>query len=145
LDYFYSGIRGVGVGIALDAFIAHGLRTTAVEIDPAVYRLARKYFALSKPDEVYLEDARRWVSTRAAFRRQHHAANAAIDYGTRFDFIIHDCFSGGGVPPHLFTIEFWEDLKEILDPTGVVAVVCPAVTTRLISLDACSSPNAHLF
>ena len=119
------GISGVGVGIALDAFISHGLHTTAVEIDPAVYRFARDYFALSKPDEVYLEDARGWVSKRATTRRQQlrHGANVDTD-DIRYDFVLHDCFSGGGVPPHLFTIEFWEDLKQILDPTGVIAVVC---------------------
>ena len=118
------GISGVGVGIALDAFISHGLHTTAVEIDPAVYRFAQKYFALSKPDEVYLEDARKWVSSRATARRQllQHGGNPNID-DTRYDFVLHDCFSGGGVPPHLFTIEFWEDLKQLLDPTGVIAVV----------------------
>jgi len=39
-----------------------------------------------------------------------------------FDIIVHDCFSGGGVPQHIFTVEFWEDLKAIISPEGVVAV-----------------------
>lgn len=40
-----------------------------------------------------------------------------------YDIVVHDCFSGGGVPKHIFTVEFWEDLKTIVSPEGVVAVV----------------------
>jgi hypothetical protein len=35
---------------------------------------------------------------------------------------VHDCFSGGGVPEHIFTIEFWEELKSIMTSDGVLAV-----------------------
>lgn len=36
--------------------------------------------------------------------------------------VIHDCFSGGGVPSHLFTLEFWEELKGIMTVDGALAV-----------------------
>lgn len=42
---------------------------------------------------------------------------------TPYDIVVHDCFSGGGVPEHLFTLEFWEDLKAVIHPDGVVVVV----------------------
>lgn len=102
---------GLGIGIVAQTFMQHGILTSVVEIDPAVYSAARDYFGLPKPYAVYLEDARRWVSRSA-------------DQGTdTYDIIVHDCFSGGGVPAHLFTTEFWENLKRILDPEGIVAVV----------------------
>ena len=87
-----------------------------MEIDPAVYRAARRWFKMSEPSEIFLEDARGWV----AGRRQRLQAGIKQDL---FDIVVHDCFSGGGVPEHMFTLEFWSDLKELMVPNGVLAVV----------------------
>ncbi|KAI5119168.1 hypothetical protein M0805_008651 [Coniferiporia weirii] len=103
-------IIGLGVGIAAQAFIQHGLSATIVEIDPAVYSAARTYFGVPEPAAAYIEDARGWVARRAALNNE------------TYDIVVHDCFSGGGVPAHLFTSEFWEDLKKIVSPEGIVAV-----------------------
>ena len=97
---------GLGVGVAANAFIQHGLETTVVEIDPAVFDAATVFFGLSKPASVHFEDARTWVAKRAAAKNE------------TYDIIVHDLFSGGGVPAHLYTLEFWEDLKRILSPDG---------------------------
>lgn len=111
---------GLGTGISTGALIRHGIETTIIEIDPAVYEAARTYFGLPDPgkDNVYLEDAREWVGRR----RQ------SIEHGTKlplYDIVVHDCFSGGGVPQDLFTKQFWGNLKTILDPEAVVVVVSP--------------------
>lgn len=105
---------GLGTGISASAFHHHNIATTIVEIDPAVYTAARQYFGLPDPGEgnIFLEDARGWVAQRGRSTSSKP-----------FDIVIHDCFSGGGVPEHIFTVEFWEDLKGILSPEGVVAVV----------------------
>lgn len=110
LNLIYSS-RGLGAGIAAQAFIQHGLSTSIVEIDPAVYRAARNLFGVPEPTAVYIEDARGWVQHRAALGNE------------TYDIVVHDCFSGGGVPAHLFTSEFWEDLKKIVNQNGIVAVV----------------------
>lgn len=112
--------RGLGAGISADALVRHGISTTIVEIDPAVYDAARKYFGLEYPgdDHVFLEDARNWV-----YNRRVAIQSADKKSPSTFDIIIHDCFSGGGVPQHLFSVEFWNDLKQIMKPDGVVAVV----------------------
>ena len=89
----------------------HGLSTSIVEIDPAVYDAAREYFGMQEPAAAYIEDARGWAERQASLRN-----------GT-YDIVVHDCFSGGGVPSHLFTMVFWSAIKQILDPDGVVAVV----------------------
>jgi spermidine synthase len=110
---------GLGTGISANAFAQHGIATTIVEIDPAVYDAARQYFGLSDPgiNNVFLQDARGWVRDR---RAMVEAEDPSV---IKYDVVVHDCFSGGGVPEHLFSIEFWNDLKTILSPEGVVAVV----------------------
>ncbi|PFH52610.1 hypothetical protein AMATHDRAFT_139709 [Amanita thiersii Skay4041] len=110
-------IIGLGTGISATAFQRHGLVTTIVEIDPAVYDAARQYFGLPDPgpDRVFLEDARAWVSRRKAeidLTKMH----------TPFDFVVHDCFSGGGVPEHIYTLEFWNDTKSLLGSEGIAVV-----------------------
>lgn len=113
-------ISGLGTGISATAFNKHGISTTIVEIDPAVYDAARRYFGLPDPGagRVFLEDARTWVS-----RREPTAA--------LFDFVVHDCFSGGGVPEHIYTSEFWNDLSTLVEPEGTVVVVSPKFFDRL--------------
>ncbi|KAG2042216.1 hypothetical protein BDR03DRAFT_1006640 [Suillus americanus] len=109
---------GLGTGISANAFAQHGIATTIVEIDPAVYDAARRYFGLSDPgiNNVFLQDARGWVRSRRAM------VEAEDPSAIKYDVVVHDCFSGGGVPEHLFSIEFWNDLKTIVSPEGVVAV-----------------------
>lgn len=92
------------------------MHSTVIEIDPAVYQYAREYFDLPEPNSVYIEDARRWVHSRSS-----DAASTSVR--EQYDFIVHDCFSGGGVPKHIFTRQFWEDLKLLMRPHGVLAVV----------------------
>ncbi|TFK43670.1 spermidine synthase [Crucibulum laeve] len=110
-------IIGLGAGISATSFIRHGINTTIVEIDPAVYEAARTYFGLPDPGpgNVFLEDARSWVSEKRASTDAGHKEKL-------FDIVVHDCFSGGGVPEHIFTIEFWETLKVLMEPEGVLAV-----------------------
>lgn len=90
-----------------------------MEIDPAVYEAARAYFGLKHPgdDRVFLEDARGWVHKRVATQL------LPSDMPHKFDMVIHDCFSGGGIPKHLYSLEFWNELKAIMTTGGVVAVV----------------------
>jgi spermidine synthase len=115
----------LGAGIAVTAFAMRNIETTVIEIDPAVYNASRQYFGLPDlgSDRVFLQDARVVISEK---RR------AALQYGVspaeRYDYVVHDCFSGGGLPAHLFTLQFWEDLKEIMNPDGVVAVVSRSCT-----------------
>lgn len=90
--------------------MANGLHTTVVELDPVVLDYAKRFFGLKSPDAEYVADAHAWIRSLAA-------RNAAP-----FDIVVHDCFSGGGVPAHLFTSEFWADLKPLLADRGIVAV-----------------------
>jgi spermidine synthase len=116
--------------------------TTVVEIDPAIYDAAKEYFgfpSLNLADgdghRIFLEDARAWTRKRRSAIKDTDDFSPpakALDDATvekdaeaslLFDVVIHDCFTGGGVPEHVFTVEFLDDLKAILRPHGVVAVV----------------------
>ena len=110
---------GLGTGIAAQSLITHGIKTTIVEVDPVVYKYAREYFDLAAPHAVHLTDARGWV------HEQSTVSPLFTNLGqspTKYDYVIHDCFSGGGVPEHIFTTEFWADLNKIIRADGVLAV-----------------------
>lgn len=101
---------GLGAGISAKALHRHGVDISIAEIDPAVYAFARDFFGVPSPSAggVYLEDARQYLLRPNL---------------PKFDYVIHDVFTGGAVPSSLFTIEFWGDLKRSLKSDGVLAVV----------------------
>ncbi|KAI0375810.1 S-adenosyl-L-methionine-dependent methyltransferase [Pilatotrama ljubarskyi] len=120
---------GLGTGIAATSFMRHNLDTTIIEIDPAVYDAAHRFFGLPspRPEKLFIQDARPWVRNRSATLVESATATAPVAEADvtspeLFDIVVHDCFSGGGVPSHLYTQEFWSDLKNIVRPDGVVAV-----------------------
>ncbi|KAI4592822.1 hypothetical protein KJ359_010455 [Pestalotiopsis sp. 9143b] len=101
---------GLGIGTTPSALIAHGIDTTIVEIDPLVYDYAVKYFGLPANHTAAIEDA---VS---------YTARTAEESPEKFDYIIHDVFTGGAEPIPLFTLEFLQSLHALLKPNGVVAI-----------------------
>ena len=82
-----------------------------VEIDPVVHEFAVSYFNLKENHNIVNEDA---VS---------YAARLAKLGTTRFDYIVHDVFTGGAEPVDLFTLEFLQNLASLLEPSGVIAIV----------------------
>ena len=107
--------RGLGIGTTPAALVAHGIDTTIVEIDPVVHEFASKYFRLPSNHTAVIEDAVAYAARLAAMDER--------DGGERFDYIVHDVFTGGAVPIALFTLEFLQDLAAILRPNGVIAIV----------------------
>lgn len=99
---------GFGGGTLSNYLFRHfpGLEVDAVDIDPEVIRLARKYFEV--PDDpryrTHAADGRLFVE---------HSGQA------RWDMIILDAFRGVFVPFHLKTREYYALLAEHLDDTGV--------------------------
>ncbi|KAH9850751.1 S-adenosyl-L-methionine-dependent methyltransferase [Lenzites betulinus] len=120
---------GLGAGIAATSFDRHGLDVTIVEIDQTVYDAAHRFFGLPTPGpgRLFIEDARLWVNNRSttltgSTTTTAPVADADLASPELYDIIVHDLFSGGGLPGHLFSAEFWADLKNILRPDGVVVV-----------------------
>lgn len=86
------------------------LEIDAVEIDPAVTRVAEKFFNFKRDDKLRVaeEDGRVFVKK-------------AIKSGTRYDIVMLDAFADDYIPEHLSTQEFLKEVKSILTPDGVVA------------------------
>ena len=79
----------------------------AIEIDPAVINVARKYFDFNpgKKITVFEEDGRVFVKR-------------AIKKGYKYDLVLLDAFDHEYIPEHLLTKEFLEEVKRILLPTA---------------------------
>lgn len=102
---------GLGVGTLPAALINHGIETTIVEIDPVVHKFAGQYFGLPSNHIAAIEDA-------SAFVKRSQVSEPA-----KYDYIVHDVFTGGAEPVELFTIEFIRGLAALLKPEGVIAIV----------------------
>ena len=136
----------MGIGTAPAALVAHGIRTTTIEIDPVVQEFAKKYFELPQNHTSVTGDAIEVVSD---MRKAKGMRNT-------FDYIIHDVFTGGAEPINLFTREFILGLSDLLRPDGVIAIVrttetatddSTARTFQLTKPELCwrsASPNRRL-
>jgi spermidine synthase len=94
-----------------------GIEIDAVDIDPEVIRLARKYFEV--PDSP---------------RYRTHAADGRLFVeqagDQRWDMVLLDAFRGVFVPLHLKTVEYYTALRDHLAPDGVVAANLHSLTEK---------------
>lgn len=109
-------IVGLGGGSMIH-FLTHydpQVKVDVVEIDPAVVKIAEKYFGVKNGGNVN-------IITKDAFE---HLKNT----DARYDVIYMDAFlkpsadtDTSGVPLRLKTIQFYKDVQKKLTPTGLVA------------------------
>ncbi len=87
-----------------------GLRIDAVEIDPVVLEVARRFFGMGEFQDllVHLEDAAAYLA-----RCQ-----------TRYDIIVLDAYMGETMPAQCTSREFFGDVRCRLSERGVLAVNC---------------------
>ncbi|EEP78833.1 predicted protein [Uncinocarpus reesii 1704] len=104
-------VIGLGIGTMPAALVAHGINTTVVEIDPVVYRLATEYFKFPSEAVSVIEDANTFIQRE----RKSHSPS-------RYNFIVHDVFTGGVEPADLFTLDFMHGLRDLLQDDGVIAI-----------------------
>jgi predicted membrane-bound spermidine synthase len=98
-------VIGLGAGYLPGALARLGLAVDTIEIDPEVVRAAHDYFGFQPPGRLLVGDARYEVRRLAS----------------RYDVIVHDCFTGGEMPSHLFSVEMLETLRDHLEPGGILA------------------------
>lgn len=99
-------VIGLGGGHIARDLKAKGLTTDTIEIDPVVADASLKYFNFKPTGEFIVGDARYEVKK----------------LNKKYDFIIHDCFTGGSEPTHLLTIEMLRDLRGLLKTNGILAL-----------------------
>ena len=97
---------GLGGGHIARELQKRGIITDALEIDPEVAAAAQTYFGFEPPGELIVGDARYEIRRLKG----------------KYDFIIHDCFTGGSVPAHLLSVEMLRDLHSLLDENGILAL-----------------------
>lgn len=105
-------IVGLGGGTIPRALlqILPELRIDVVEIDPAVVRVAKKYFEFTDGPRLRVFEMDGRVYVRRAIRQ-----------GQRYDLIMLDAFDHEYIPEHLLTREFIDEVKSLLSPRGVLA------------------------
>ncbi|MEO5348120.1 MAG: fused MFS/spermidine synthase [Magnetococcus sp. YQC-3] len=85
------------------------IQIDCVEIDPAVVRVAKKYFNFSGEGmNLFVEDGRVFVKHLLRQKR-------------KYDLVILDAFDHISVPEHMTTKEFLQEVRGILQPDGVLA------------------------
>jgi spermidine synthase len=85
-------------------------RIDVVEIDPAVVRVASRYFGFEPGDKTQVIESDGRVYVKRTLR------------GTqRYDLIMLDAFDHEYIPEHLLTQEFLQEVKSLLAPGGVLA------------------------
>jgi len=104
------GVVGLGCG-TLATYGRAGDHFRFYELDPAVERLARKWFS-------FLADCQAQVEVAIGDARQTLAAEP----DQRFDVLVLDAFSSDAVPAHLLTVEAFVLWQRHLAPGGVLAV-----------------------
>lgn len=102
---------GLGGG-RLQMVLHHYLESTTlhtIELDPLVVEVAQRFFgfAVDERQQVIVGDGRTSLRTLSA--------------EAPFDVILLDAYHVSGVPSHLSTCEFYDEVRATLTPTGVVA------------------------
>jgi len=108
-DVLIIGLGGGSLPRALSMLLPDASIDT-VEIDPAVVRVARRYFQfVPGPNiRVYEEDGRTYV------RRAQRT-------GRSYDLVMLDAYDHEYIPEHLLTQEFLREVRSLLRPGGVLA------------------------
>lgn len=95
---------GLGAGVVPKHLADRGMKVTAVEIDPASFAVAKRFFGL---------DERKVESVEADARTYLRQCTG------RHDIVVVDLFHGDGTPDYLVTRDFFADLRRCLTPGGI--------------------------
>lgn len=103
------GLGGGSLPRALAATLPN-VQIDVVEIDPAVTRVARKYFGFvpGANTSVFEEDGRAFVKRM-------------VRAGKTYDLVMLDAYDHEYIPEHLLTREFLQEVKSLLKPGAIVA------------------------
>lgn len=99
-------VIGHGVGTLPQAMTKNGSDVEVAEIDPFVLKASQDYFSYPF-DNVYIEDGRRFLQKKN---------------DDSVDMLVLDAYSGGKIPFHLITDEFFDLSKKKLSSDGVLVM-----------------------
>jgi spermidine synthase len=93
---------GLGAGFLPTEMTHRGVNVVAVEIEPSIEMLARRFFRLPTKVAVHIADARAFL--------QHD--------GARYDLVLLDTFASESTPWHMLTVEAFREMRDRLNPGG---------------------------
>ena len=102
----------------------YGTQVDVAEIDPAVERVAKKYFQIPQTSDIrfHIGDGRQTIKN--------------MPPGSDYDVIVLDAYSSGSqIPFHLLTWEFMHEIKSKLSPRGIL------VTNIISALGNVANPS----
>lgn len=102
------GLGGGSIPTALREILPQA-QIDVVEIDPAVTRVARKYFNFHEDPKMKVIEVDGRVYVKRALRTSE-----------KYDVIMLDAFDHEYIPEHLLTREFLTEVKSLLSPQGVL-------------------------
>lgn len=97
---------GLGSGHMVTTFGKDRIVSDTMEIDASVAKAAELFFNYKPTGRSFIGDARYQIK----------------QLDKKYDFIVHDCFTGGSEPIHLLSKEMISELKALLKPGGVLAL-----------------------
>ncbi|CAG8495973.1 3228_t:CDS:2 [Paraglomus occultum] len=98
---------GLGIGVSAASLQNANITLDIVELDPAVYEYAIDYFKLEKKHNIYIQDGRRFIENAPS---------------RKYNYVLHDVFTGGSVPSSLFSTKALEQIKRIMKDDGILAL-----------------------
>ena len=114
-------ILGLGAGIVATNLSKKGVSVDVVELDATVAKIAQEYFSFNDSRiSVTIEDARTFVSTCPK----------------TYDVVVVDLFRGDGIPSHVVSKEFFEDVKACISNGGAIVMNAFYGTKNLASKKA---------
>lgn len=118
------GLGGADVARGIESCYPE-VRMDVVEIDPVVVKIAQKYFFWmpGRNVTVYTLDGRTFAGLHVVNNREP------------YDWVILDAYDSDYVPFHLSTLEFFDLIKQVLAPDGVISMNT-WVTHKLFSYQA---------
>ena len=102
------GLGGGSIPTALKTLVPDA-QVDVVEIDPAVTRVAKRYFNFGETDKLHVTE----LDGRVFVKRQLRA-------GVKYDVVLLDAFDHEYIPEHLLTRDFLNEVKGMLGPDGVI-------------------------
>lgn len=99
-------LLGLGGGSIAKKISEKGFAVDVCELDKRIAAVAKKYFYLSDKVNITVDDARHYIRTCKK----------------KYDVIVLDMFKGEDPPTHVFTEESLEEIKNMLNPDGIVFV-----------------------
>jgi spermidine synthase len=98
---------GLGGGSIAMELKKMGFSVDAVELDKRVPELAAKYFGFEPEGiHVYIDDGRHFIRTAEK----------------KYDLVVIDVLNGEVQPHHMFTMESFAEIKQILEPDGMLII-----------------------